>query len=93
MKMKTLLEKYEECLLNVESLKNLSKTEQKIIIRYEIFEHKCNLTGDITPVLELFKGIFAHRLIMAVWREIKEKQKEIRNEIIHLDDLFGDVER
>jgi len=85
--MKTLLEKYEECLLNIDEFKKLSEAEQKIIIEYEIHEHKCTRTWDIAPVLEIFENIFDEKLILSVWQKVKnryilaESKKQIhRNE-------------
>jgi len=91
MKMKTLLEKYQECLMNIEEFKKLSEAEQKIIIEYEIYEHKCTKTWNIAPVLEIFKDIFDEKLILSVWQKVKNRYMEDSSN--RINKLFDDFER
>ena len=59
-------------------LKGLSDDEKKVIIRHEIFNHDCIYNRDIEPVLELFKDVIDDKLILTVWRDMKD---EYRNKI------------
>jgi len=54
-------------------LKNLSIEEQKIIIEYELYNHECNYTWDIEPVVELFKDVFEYNDIMLVFHKITKQ--------------------
>ena len=54
-------------------LKNLSTKEQEIIIEYELYNHECEYTYDIEPVVDLFKNIFTYNDIMLVFHNIKKQ--------------------
>jgi len=54
-------------------LKNLSIEEQKIIIEYELYNHECNYTWDIEPVVELFKDVFEYNDIMLAFHRITKQ--------------------
>lgn len=51
-------------------LKSLTTKEQNYIIEYELYNHECNYTWDIEPVVDLFKDIFTHNDIMTVFHKI-----------------------
>ena len=51
-------------------LKGLTTKEQNYIIEYELYNHECNYTWDIEPVVDLFKDIFTHNDIMIVFHKI-----------------------
>lgn len=51
-------------------LKNLSTEEKNIIIEYELYNHECEYTWDIEPVVDLFKDVFTHNDIMLVFHKI-----------------------
>ena len=54
-------------------LKNLSTKEQEIIIEYELYNHECEYTYNIEPVVDLFKNIFEYNDIMLVFHKIKKQ--------------------
>ena len=54
-------------------LKNLSTKEQELIIEYELYNHECEYTYDIEPVVDLFKNIFTYNDIMLVFHKIKKQ--------------------
>ena len=54
-------------------LKNLSTKEQEMIIEYELYNHECEYTYDIEPVVDLFKSIFTYNDIMLVFHKIKKQ--------------------
>ena len=54
-------------------LKSLSTKEQEIIIEYELYNHECEYTYDIEPVVDLFKNIFEYNDIMLVFHKIKKQ--------------------
>ena len=54
-------------------LKGLTTKEQNDIIEYELYNHECNYTWDIEPVLDLFKDIFTHNDIMIVFHKITKQ--------------------
>ena len=54
-------------------LKNLSTKEQEIIIEYELYNHECEYTYDIEPVVDLFKNIFEYNDIMLVFHKITKQ--------------------
>lgn len=56
-----------------EWLKSLSPKEQNIIIEYELYNHECEYTWDITPVVDLFKNIFEYNDIMLVFHRITKQ--------------------
>ena len=54
-------------------LKGLTTKEQNYIIEYELYNHECNYTWDIEPVVDLFKDIFTHNDIMIVFHKITKQ--------------------
>ena len=56
-----------------EWLKNLTNEEQNYIIEYELYNHECEYTYDIEPVVDLFKDIFTYNDIMSVFHKITEQ--------------------
>ena len=54
-------------------LKSLSAKEQNYIIEYELYNHECDYTWDIEPVVDLFKDIFTHNNIMTVFHKITKQ--------------------
>ena len=56
-----------------EWLKNLSPKEQNIIIEFELYNHECEYTYDIEPVVDLFKNIFEYNDIMLVFHKITKQ--------------------
>ena len=54
-------------------LKSLSNKEQNYIIEYELYNHECNYTWDIEPVVDLFKDIFTHNDIKIVFHKITKQ--------------------
>ena len=54
-------------------LKNLSTEEKNIIIEYELYNHECEYTWDITPVVDLFKNVFEYNDIMFVFHNITKQ--------------------
>lgn len=56
-----------------EWLKSLTTKEQNIIIEYELYNHECEYTWDITPVVDLFKNVFEYNDIMFVFHNITKQ--------------------
>ena len=56
-----------------EWLKSLSPQEQNIIIEFELYNHECEYTYDIEPVVDLFKGIFEYNDIMLAFHRITKQ--------------------
>lgn len=54
-------------------LKSLSTKEQNIIIEYELYNHECEYTMDIEPVVDLFKNVFTYNEIMFVFHKIRKQ--------------------
>lgn len=54
-------------------LKGLTTKEQNYIIEYELYNHECNYTWDIEPVVDLFKDIFTYNDIMIVFHKITKQ--------------------
>jgi len=56
-----------------EWLKSLSPKEQNIIIEYELYNHECEYSWDISPVVDLFKNIFEYNDIMLAFHRITKQ--------------------
>lgn len=56
-----------------EWLKSLSQKEQNIIIEYELYNHECDYSWDISPVVDLFKNIFEYNDIMLAFHRITKQ--------------------
>lgn len=54
-------------------LKGLTTKEQNYIIEYELYNHECNYTWDIEPVVDVFKDIFTYNDIMIVFHKITKQ--------------------
>lgn len=59
---------------NKKWLLSLSREEQDVIIEYELYNHECDYTWDIEPVVDLFKDVFIYNDIMFVFRRINKEQ-------------------
>ena len=44
------------------------KQERAKAIAYELVNHECYYNGDITPVVEMFKGVYSKKDIMKVYQ-------------------------
>jgi len=54
-------------------IKSLSTEEQNYIIEYELYNHECDYTYDIEPVVDLFENVFEYNDIMTVFHKITKQ--------------------
>jgi len=57
-------------------LESLTEDEKEIIIEYEVGNHECTYTWDITPVVDLLQDVFGYDLIVKVWQRVKREYQE-----------------